>query len=110
MFALITDHKPTIFDPRTGMETASMQRWAPTQIEYCKTNQHGNADGLSQLTLKRDKDIPCDISSCYNLDQMTAIPLTHVQLNERRVTKQYCPEYTLNGWHTEAISEELRLC
>ena len=90
-FTLITDHKPltTIFGPKTGippMAAARMQRWALYlsaffySIEYRRTDCHGNADGLSRLPLEGKQTSIRDISSCYNLVQMAALPLTHVQL------------------------------
>ena len=61
-FTLISDHKPlvSIFHPKkslTAMTTARLQRQAlflfshNYSIEYRKTAQHGNADGLSRLPL-----------------------------------------------------------
>ena len=69
-FTLVTDHEPltSIFNPKKGipaMTVARLQRYAlflagfEYSIEYKKTTQHGNADGLSRLLLKKacDKEV-----------------------------------------------------
>ena len=64
-FTLITDHKPlvSIFSPNKNLLTMTvqrLQRYALTlmayqfDIQYKKTSEHGNADGLSRLTTSSD--------------------------------------------------------
>ena len=61
-FTLITDHKPllAIFGPKAGLRpyaAARLHRWSVYMsqfnydIEYQKTNDHGNADALSRFPL-----------------------------------------------------------
>ena len=65
-FTLITDHKPlvSIFSPNKNLPTMTvqrLQRYALTlmayqfDIQYKKTSEHGNADGLSRLTTSSDR-------------------------------------------------------
>ena len=61
------------------------------------------------FALRRETNI--DISSCYNLVQMAALPLTHVQLKgatrEDPVLAKVL-DFTLKGWPTVVPSEELK--
>lgn len=62
-FTLVKDYEPltSIFNPRKGVPAtvARLQRYPlflagfDCVIEYKKTNQHGDADGLSRLLLKK---------------------------------------------------------
>ena len=66
-FTLVTDHEPltSIFNPKKGipaMTVARLRRYTlflagfEYSIEYKNTTQHGNADGLSRLPLKKASD------------------------------------------------------
>ena len=91
-FKLITDHKPltTILGPRMGvppLAAARLQRWAlllscySYHIEYCNTNSHTNADGLSRLPLPiSPEQVSLDVCSMFNIIQMSSLPLSHMQL------------------------------
>lgn len=65
-FTLVTDDEPlaSVFNPKKvipAMKVARMQRYASFlagfrySIEYKNTTQHGNANGLSRLPLKKKK-------------------------------------------------------
>ena len=93
MFTLVTDHKPltTILNPRKGIPSlaaACLQRWAIIlstylyEIEFKCTQDHGNADGLSQLPLpnvKSPKSNPADI---FTVAQLDSLPVTAEQLGK----------------------------
>lgn len=68
-FTITTDHQPltTIFGPEVGISPTAagrLQRWALLlsgynyNIQFRRTAQHGNADGLSRLPLQVKDDNP----------------------------------------------------
>ena len=86
-FTLLTDHKPllTILGPKKAIPTlaaARLQRWAlllatySYDIQYKSSQQHGNADGLSRLLLSELSATSPDISTCFNMMQIEALPIT----------------------------------
>ena len=121
-FVLVTDHKPllTILSPSHSIPTlaaARLQRWALilSAYQYCiqfkRTQDHANADGLSHLPLEGDPSVEAATDATYfNLGQIDTLPLTATQLSE--VTRSD-PElgrvlaYTRSGW-PEQVGPELR--
>jgi len=85
---LITDHKPlvTIFHPNKGipeMASSCLQRWAiilsayDYKVKYQPSAQHGNADGLSRLSLQekpQDQDDSSEIV-CAVEEQLKSLPI-----------------------------------
>ena len=90
-FTLVTDHQPlaTIFNSKKGIPTlaaAHLQRWAlllsahSCTIQFRPTKAHGNADGLSHLSLKKGntKSEP----DLFNIQQIEVLPITSGQLKQ----------------------------
>ena len=88
-FCLITDHKPlvTIFGPQSGIPpiaAACLQRWALIlssyryTIQYKRTQEHGNADGLSRLPTAEEEheDSSQGEAGLFNLRQINVLPVT----------------------------------
>ena len=109
-FILLTDHKPltNIFGPKVGVPTlaaARMQRWAlllsaySFKIEYRNTKEHANADGLSRWPLPvSTSKVYADISTKFNIMQMSSLPLSHVQLRAATRTDPVLGKVLLKGW------------
>ncbi|KAJ7990617.1 hypothetical protein DPEC_G00302250 [Dallia pectoralis] len=94
-FTLLTDHRPltSIFGPYTGIPSLAasrMQRWAlllsahTYEIEYRKSEQHCNADGLSRLPLPVTKPESREVDIFY-FRQVENAPVTTKQV--RRATR-----------------------
>ena len=120
-FTLLTDHKPllTIFGPKKGIPTTSanrLQRWAirlmgyTYDIEYCTTNNFGQADGLSRLPIGPDTSFddldPGEVRSIALIHQENEkqLPLraSHIAKATRKdplLMKVY--HYVLSGWPSQ---------
>ena len=94
-FTLVTDHKPltTVLGPKHGipsMAAARLQRWAlllsaySYNIEFKRTKDHANADGLSRLPL--GKRHPPSTQSAFVIGQIQALPVSAKDL--ARATRQ----------------------
>ena len=91
-FTLIMDHKPltTILGPKQGipaLAAARMQCWAlrlsaySYDIVYRPTGSHGNADGLSRLSLPESSlHTITDEATVFNLVQIQALPVFSSEL------------------------------
>lgn len=113
-FTLITDHQPlmSIFNPHKGIPTtaaARMQRWAlflgghQYKIEFKRTGDHANADGLSRLPLEDGKHRQEDSSALdmFTLSQIESVPITAEMVQaETRRDKTISQVYTATqtGW------------
>ena len=111
-FTLVTDHKPlvTILGPKSGIPSlaaARLQRWAITlsayqyQIEFKRTHDHANADGLSRLPLPVTQSIEPTDAEVFTVAQVDSLPVTSAQLGlaTRRdplLSKVWL--YTKSGW------------
>ena len=84
-FTLVTDHKPltTVLGPKHGipsMAAACLQRWAlllsayTYDIEFKRTQDHANADGLSRLP--QGERQPPSTNSAFVIGQIQALPVT----------------------------------
>ena len=85
----------TILGPKTGIPSlaaARLQRWAIVlsayqyDIEFKRTEAHGNADGLSWLRLPAagagtDESTVADVD-VFNIAQIEALPVTVDQLGQ----------------------------
>jgi len=99
-FTLVTDHEPltSILNPKKGIPAitvARLQRYAlflagfKYSIEYKNTTQHGNADGLSRLPLKKaySKEV-ADPVKIIQVSQLEALPVNAVMI--RQATQREC--------------------
>ena len=85
-----------------------MQRWAlllsaySFKIEYRNTKEHANADGLSRWPLPvGTSKVYADISTKFNIMQMSSLPLSHVQLRAATRTDPVLGKvllYIKKGW------------
>lgn len=118
-FTLITDHKPlvTLLRPKTGVPSlaaARLQWWAlflsshRYEIQYKRTQDHANADGLSRLPLQSN----VSSSECvFTIGQIQALPTTveHIARETQRDSKlSRVYRYVIDGWPKE-ILEDLRV-
>ena len=116
-FTLVTDHKPltTVLGPKNGippMAAARLQRWAlllsaySYDIEFKRTQDHANADGLSRLP-QGDRQPP-NTASAFLIGQIQALPVTAQQL---AVATRQDPilgrihGYIRNGWPASTSEE-----
>ena len=110
-FCLITDHRPltTILGPKDGtppLAAARLQRWAMMSaysydIVFRKSEAHANADCLSRLPLSGNIDCNADVSSMFNIMQLSSLPLSHIQLKrgtQTDPTLSQVVQHTLRGW------------
>ena len=121
-FTLVTDHRPltTILSPKRGIPSlaaARLQRWAIIlsaywyDIEFRRTQDHGNADGLSRLPLPsvRKSHTPSE-AEIFNVAQIDSLPVTSSQLE--RATRRdsllnKVRQYTKTGW-PQSVQECLK--
>ena len=113
-FVLVTDHKPlvTIFGSKQSIPpiaAARLQRWSIIlagyryEIEYKRTQDHSNADGLSRLPVgpAESEEVSTKEAGLFNLSQIKLLPVTSKELAAEtrkdpifsRVT-----DYIINGW------------
>ena len=90
-FTLVTDHKPltTILNPQKGIPSlaaACLQCWAIIlsaymyEIEFKCTQDHGNADGLSRLSLPNVKSPKSHAVDVFTVAQLDSLPVIAEQL------------------------------
>ncbi|XP_029106250.1 uncharacterized protein K02A2.6-like [Scleropages formosus] len=90
-FTLVTDHKPLlkILGPKTGIPTlaaARMQRWSlilsayKYEIQYKRSEQHGNADALSRLPMNDDNAIRSN--PVYRVSYLEELPVTANEITQ----------------------------
>ena len=114
-FTLITDHKPltTILSPKASLPAlaaARIQRWAIIlsaycyEIEFCSTQEHSNADGLSRLPLETTSAFEeSSTASLFNIHQIGTLPVHPEQLRLETARDHILSKvlrYTLNRWPT----------
>lgn len=119
-FILITDHKPLlgILGPYTGIPSlaaARLQRWAiklsayQYELQYRRTEDHGNADALSRLPLP-EKGPVWEYDSCYSMEflQSTTVTFADVQRATRSDSVLAAVMDRLRkGWKDADFSTEL---
>ena len=119
-FTLVTDHEPltSIFNPKKGipaMTVARLRRYTlflagfEYSIEYKNTTQHGNADGLSRLPLKKacDKEV-VDPMEIFQVSQIEVLPVNADmtrQATQRDPVLSRVMENTKQGWPTVSEKE-----
>ena len=127
-FSILTDHQPltSIFHPHKEippMTAARLQRYALFlsgllyTIEYRKTQQHFNCDGLSRLPLTTTETVDhnsaaTDGADVFAVSQLITLPVTSAQiqretLHDRVLSQAF--QYTLHGWpsHSKDVRVEL---
>uniref|UniRef100_A0A1X7TT09 Reverse transcriptase domain-containing protein n=1 Tax=Amphimedon queenslandica TaxID=400682 RepID=A0A1X7TT09_AMPQE len=104
---IIQDHQPlvTIFGPKTGvpaLAAARLQRWAITlsassfHIGYRRTDDCGNADGLSRQPLPISPPSKPDVVSKFHIVHMSSLTLTYIQL--RSASRAYPVDELKVNW------------
>ena len=121
-FTLLTDHQPltTIFDSRKGIPSlaaARLQRWAlllsayEYNIEYKRSREHNNADGLSRLPLSTGQPTAADDGvTVFNIGQIQALPLTFKDIKiatKRDATLRKVLELVRTGW-TKEVPDDVK--
>ena len=120
-FTLVTDHKPllSILGPTAEVPpiaAARMQRWGvflsayQYDVEYKRSKQHSNADGLSRLPLPQqlDQEEGRDIFCVSFVD---ALPVTAAEIateTTKDLILSQAYRYVMEGWPGRGVSEELK--
>ena len=111
-FTLVTDHKTltTILNPRKGIPSlaaACLQCWAIIlsaymyEIVFKCTQDHGNADGLSRLSLPNVKSPKSHAVDVFTIAQLDSLPVTAEQLGQTTRTDPLLSKvrrFTKSGW------------
>ncbi len=119
-FTLITDHKPltTLFGPKTGVPTLAatrLQRWSlilmahDYDIQYRKSADHSNADGLSRLPWE-DSTFATEAAVNY-FSQVEDLPVSAKEIAEATRKDPILSrvwEYTAQGWPNHVTDEEVK--
>ena len=112
IFTLVTDHKPltTILNPRKGIPSlaaARLQRWAIIlsayryEIEFKRTQEHCNADGLSRLPLPNEKAHVPHAVDVFTVAQLDSLPVTAEQIGQATRVDPILSKvrrFTKSGW------------
>ena len=112
-FCLITDHKPLTAILASNkaipsLAAARLQRWAillsayQYDIQFCRTQDHANADGLSRLPVQVPPgEEVSTAAACFNLGQIQSLPVTSSEVaraTRRDPTLSKVLLYTQQGW------------
>ena len=113
-FVLVTDHKPlvTIFGSKQSIPpiaAAKLQRWSIIlagyryEIEYKRTQDHSNADGLSRLPAgpAESEEVITKEAGLFNLSQIKLLPVTSKELaaeTQKDPILSQVTDYIINGW------------
>ncbi|XP_056612166.1 uncharacterized protein K02A2.6-like [Triplophysa dalaica] len=109
-FTLITDHKPLlkILGPKTGVPTlaaARMQRWSLIlsayryEIQYKRSEQHGNADALSRLPIQDVDSVRS--GGVFKVSYLDDLPVTATEIaqeTEMDSVLTQVKEHVMRGW------------
>ena len=118
-FTLVTDHKPltTLLNPKRGvpaLAAARMQRWAllltaySYNIEFRRTQEHSNADGLSRLPLSIQPPANPEFTYMYTIGQIQALPVTSeslVRASRQDPAIAKVIHYVQKGWPTNTVDD-----
>ncbi|XGW34211.1 hypothetical protein V3C99_018216 [Haemonchus contortus] len=126
-FTLLTDHQPLvkIFGPKSGIPTIAakrLHRWSlrlmiySFDIEYRKTSEFGNADGLSRLPDPRELPSSQMVVNEVMERQMTSETWKDMVLNEQQVAKatqedeilKRVYKYVMGGWPPRVKEKQLQ--
>ena len=115
-FTLVTDHKPltTLLSPRgiVPLVAARLQRWSwllsaySYGIEFRRTNEHSNADGLSHLPLPVQPHSSTEAT--FVIGQIQALPVTVdclVKATRQDPILSQVLQYVKNGWPAKTPEE-----
>ena len=115
-FVLVTDHKPlvTIFGSKQSIPpiaAARLQRWSIIlagyryEIEYKRTQDHSNADGLSVSRLPvgpaESEEVSTKEAGLFDLSQIKLLPVTSKELAAESRKDPILSQVTdsiINGW------------
>lgn len=109
-FTLITDHKPLL----KILVAARMQRWAlilvayTYEIQYKPSEQHGNADALSRLTVE-DESFPRS-NPVFRVSYLDSLPLTAKDIGQETQKDPVLAkvrDHILAGWPKHVPDESL---
>lgn len=120
-FILTTDHKPllAILGPKSAIPTLAalrMQRWAlilmayTYDIEYRRSEDHGNADALSRLP-RTQKDDTAAEQGIFYFSYVDELPVQAVEIAENTKKDPVLHKvltYTLEGWPDEVQDSRLQ--
>jgi len=106
-FTLVTDHKPllSILGPTAEVPliaAARMQRWGiflseyQYDVEYKRSKDHSNADGLSRLPVPPQVDMEVFLVSFTNALPVTTAEIASETAKDPLLSKVHC--YTMEGW------------
>ena len=116
-FTLVTDHKPltTLLGPSRSvppLAAARLQRWAlllsaySYDIQFKRTYEHSNADGLSRLPLPVQ---PANLTEAsFTIGQIQALPVTAaclVKATRQDPILSQVMQYMQQGWPTQTPAE-----
>ena len=118
-FTLVTDHKPllSILGPKAEIPpiaAARMQRWGiflsayQYDVEYKRSKEHANADGLSRLPLSYQLDDKTDI---FRVSFVDALPVTAVEIASETTKDPLLSQvyhYVMDGWPSQGVEEVMR--
>ncbi|XP_062373268.1 uncharacterized protein K02A2.6-like [Sardina pilchardus] len=121
-FTLITDHKPllAILGPHSAIPTLAalrMQRWAlilmayTYDIEYRRSEDHGNADALSRLPETKMDDTAAEQGIFY-FSYVDELPVQACEIAEGTKKDSILSKvqhYILEGWPDELRDSSLKL-
>ena len=119
-FTLVTDHKPLLSilgatSEVPSMAAARMQRWGiflsayQYDVEYKRSKEHSNADGLSRLPIKEDQEEE-DTAQLFRVSFVDALPITAEEIavetsKDRQLSQVY--SYVMEGWPGKKLPEAL---
>ena len=97
------------------MAAARMQRWGiflsayQYDVEYKRSKEHRNADGLSRLPIKEDQEEE-DTAQLFRVSFVDALPITAGEIaietsKDRQLSQVY--SYVMEGWPGKKLPEAL---
>lgn len=116
---MVTDHKPLLSILGSTAEVppiaaARMQRWEISlsvyqyDVEYKRSKDHSNADGLSRLPLPDGEEA----REVFRVSFVDALPVTAVEIVSETAKDPLLSQvyhYMMEGWPQQGVSEEMRL-
>ena len=119
-FTLVTDHKPllSILGPTAEIPPIAavrMQRWGiflsayQYDVEYKRSKEHGNADGLSRLPLPPQLDQ--DEREVFRVSFVDALAVTAAEIASETTKDPVLSQvyhYVMEGWPRQGVSEQMR--